>query len=93
MHLIFKYPLEITDVQRIDMPSGADVLSAQVQNGVLCVWAIFDQRFSQMLERRTFYIVGTGNPIPDEYVKGNLFVGTVQRVSFVWHIFVSRNRG
>jgi len=35
----WKYPLEITDEQNLMMPEGAEILTAQMQGGTLCLWA------------------------------------------------------
>lgn len=92
MMTIWKYPLEIMDTQFLELPVGAEILSVQVQNGQLVCWAIFD-KLTARIEQRIVYIFGTGNPIRDNDVKGKLFLGTVQMGLFVWHVFVSRNRG
>lgn len=37
---IWKFPLEIADSQSVVMPSGARILSAQMQGSTLCLWAV-----------------------------------------------------
>lgn len=80
---IFKYELMLTDKQTVLMPRCADVLSAQVQNGVICVWA-FIMYDGEMIEPRPFDIIGTGNPVPEDTGR---FVDTIQMDGYVWHIF------
>jgi hypothetical protein len=83
---IWKFELEIADIQRIDMPEGAKILSIQLQNGRLCLWALV-ARFASP-EIREIEIIGTGNPImPLEDGLKREFIGTVQQGQFVWHIF------
>lgn len=82
---IWKYPLEITDLQHIVMPKDAVVLSAGVQDGTICVWAMVDPKVS-LTESKAFEIHGTGNPsIEDE--EGLRFIGTFVLDLFVWHVF------
>lgn len=92
MMTIWKYTLQDVDTQKVVLPAGSDVISAQEQKGRIHVWAIFDKSQARV-EERTFQIVGTGDLINDDRVKGNLFVGTVQIGRLVQHVFVSRNRG
>ena len=84
MKTIYKFPLSITDEQTVSMPRGSQVLSVQMQNEQLNVWALVNTENLQ--EQRKFRIFGTGNPVD---VDGNWkFVGTVQERMFVWHIFI-----
>ncbi len=79
---IFKYPLEITDKQTIAMPANAELLSVQVQNQQLCLWALVD---TMLPERETeIAIYGTGNPIPDNT---GWHIDTCQLNGLVWHVF------
>ena len=84
MKTIYKYPLSITDVQTIWMPSGAKILSVQEQRDTLCLWAAVDR--DNIEAPRTILIVGTGNPMP---YTCNDFIGTVQTNggALVWHVF------
>jgi len=58
---IWKYQLEVVDVQNILMPKGAEILTIQVQYGEPCLWALVDPK--EEVEKRTIEIFGTGNPI------------------------------
>lgn len=87
--LIRKFPLMIMHSQSVSMPKNARILSAQMQYGVPCIWAILDP--SELMEKRTFLVRGTGNPITDQVGE---FIATVQQVgedwrdpAFAWHIF------
>jgi hypothetical protein len=85
-HRIFKYELEVTDEQQILLPEHARILSVQVQNGRLCLWALVNDG-ALTNRRRTFRVVGTGHPVPDnEYLA---FLGTVQMHggALVFHVF------
>lgn len=85
MKRIFKYPIEITDEQKIDMPQGAQILSAQMQNDKLCLWAAVDDNFTSA--PIVIRVLGTGHPVPD--IEGLRYIGTAQdqRLGLVWHVF------
>lgn len=40
MNTIWKYPLYVQDVQTVEMPDEADILTVQVQGDVPCLWAM-----------------------------------------------------
>lgn len=64
---IWKFPLEVADQQKVKMPTGAKILTAQMQGDTCCLWALVDEtrpRFE--FEIRDIAIYGTGNPMPDE---------------------------
>ncbi|MDQ0376545.1 DUF7352 domain-containing protein [Amycolatopsis thermophila] len=84
MRSIWKFPLDITDRQPVNMPAGSDILDAQFQHGVLCVWAAVERE--NPVEPRTLVIVGTGNPMPDGKLQ---HIATVQHpdLGLVWHVF------
>jgi hypothetical protein len=81
---IWKYPLEITDIQTLMMPEGAEILSAQMQGDVLCLWALVNQDAPK--QRREIEVLGTGNPAPEAKRR---YISTVQMRggTLVWHIF------
>lgn len=70
---IWKYPLELTDEQKISMPSRSTFLCTQMQGDTVTLWAQADPN-SQTISRKIF-IVGTGNPVP---ASADLYIGTVQ---------------
>jgi len=84
---IFKYEIEIKDGQYIDMPAGAQVLSAKEQNGKLCIWCLVDTRCSN--KPKQIMIVGTGHDIHFDIGEYSLnFVDTVlMSNSLVFHVF------
>lgn len=82
MQTIWKFPLEIADEQTVSMPAGAEPLFAGMQGGTPCVWAAVDTEAAK--EPVRFFVIGTGNPMPDDAV---LYIGSVFDRSFVWHIY------
>ena len=86
MKTIWKFPLGVADEQTIEMPQGAKVLAVQVQGEQVCVWVLVDPHADK--ERRTFYIVGTGHDLWDDW--GRLrHLGTFQLRggALVFHVF------
>jgi len=81
---IWKFCLEVTDYQCLDMPRGAHLLSVQTQDGVPQLWAIVDP--SAVKENRFILTVGTGNPMP---AGCGSFLGTYQLYlgKQVYHVF------
>lgn len=88
MKTIWKFQLAITDAQCIDMPEGAEILTAQFQSGALCLWALVDSLNQK--RPRTIEIFGTGNPI-SEFIGTRRFIATAQmpNLPLVWHLFES----
>lgn len=85
---IWKYELPIANEQTVVMPSGARCLSAQLQLGVLCVWAVVEPT-APTVERR-FLMSNTGAPLPDIIAIGQArYLDTVQLESGrrVIHVF------
>jgi hypothetical protein len=87
MKTIYKYPLEITDSQLIEMPMNAEILHAGIDpQGTACVWAALETR--NEYEQVKLLIVGTGNPIPETARK---HLGSFVQPPFVWHVFLGEN--
>ena len=86
MKVIHKYPLAITGFQIVKLPVLSQILSAQMQRGVLCLWVLVDTEDVAVPLNKSLEIevVGTGNPMPD--VRRS-HIGTVQDGAFVWHVF------
>lgn len=84
MKTIYKYPIEITDSQEVEMPINAEAIHAGLDpQGTPCVWATVDNQ--NATEAVTVLVVGTGNPIPQ---RARRHVGSFNQGPFVWHIFV-----
>lgn len=83
MRTIFKYPLRIVDVQKVELPAGAKILTAQDQNGTLTLWV--EVETPRKTATRTIEVIGTGNPI--SVMDNRLYIGTVQMDGLVWHVY------
>lgn len=82
---IWKYALQITKRQSLTLPRGAEVLSAQNQNGVIMLWALVEP--DNVKELRHFLIFGTGS-LAEGF---SIYVSTVQLPNGeVWHVFEAK---
>jgi len=83
---IWKYPLEVTDVQDLLMPEGSEILSVQVQLATACIWAMGDEHNLRVPRRIRIY--GTGHPMQGPFGR---FIGTFQihhaDSHLVFHVF------
>lgn len=89
MKRIFKFPLQVSDLQKISMPKDSSLLTVQVQKGTPCLWALVDT--DKETEERFIRIIGTGHPVPENILR---YIGTFQVLegSFIGHVFeVERN--
>lgn len=82
---IWKYPLAITTEQWVQIPRGAEILSAQLQHGTLCVWTRVDVNAEKV--NRVIWVHGTGHEI--EATKEPKFIDTFQMDggSLIFHVF------
>lgn len=84
MRAIFKYPIQITDYQVIQIPEWSKILHVGLDpNGVPCVWARVIT--TNKLINQEIWIFGTGNPVDDEWKDHQ---GTFIQNNFVWHVYM-----
>ena len=93
MKTIWKFPLEVTDLQKISVPKDSTILTVQAQREVPCLWVLVDaekeseERFIRIVkEERSIRIAGTGHPILEKLSR---YIGTFQlrEGSFIGHVF------
>lgn len=87
MTTIYKYQLDITHEQVIEIPANSKVLSVANQDEVLCIWVeVFKDE--ERKEALTVYVFGTGHNIPSTLNAS--FVGTILMANgrLVWHVFI-----
>lgn len=84
MKAVYKYPLEITDEQVVNMPLNAKILCVQIQRSVPCLWVEVNTEETEFEERK-IYIHGTGH----EYEEEGSYIGTIQLYDgrLVFHVF------
>jgi len=80
-HTIWKYPLELVDVQTISLPKGAEFRLLADQGGTLTLWYEVDPG----AEKADIQIIiaGTGHEIP----VGLMHLGSIMQGAFVWHVY------
>lgn len=83
MKVIYKYPLSDWSAT-IEMPQGAQVLTAQLQGDKTFIWALVDT--DKPKEERTFATIGTGHDA-GKYNGELIYINTIFQSGFVWHIF------
>ncbi len=87
MKTIYKYRIGPAYGFEIEMPRGAKILSAGMQQGHFCIWALVDT--DEEMCKHEFMIYGTGW----DNVEGE-FIGTVfEGDGFVWHVFDLGEKG
>jgi hypothetical protein len=81
---IWKTTLNVTDVQAVEFPEGAKLLTVQMQHERPQLWALVDE--NAPIRARQVAIYGTGNPIPNEPGE---YIATFQMHggSLVFHVF------
>jgi len=87
MKTIYKYKLSMQDSTRLQLPSGAEILTVQTQNEEPCLWALVD--IENEYETRVFRIAGTGHNIETNDVNGLKYISTFQLMkgALIFHVF------
>jgi hypothetical protein len=81
MRTVWKFPLEITDQQVIEVHGIPRVVLVAIQNGTPCIWMEMDTDERKVPMR--LYIVGTGHSVPPFTQHVVSFLDG----RFVWHIY------
>lgn len=78
MKKVYKYELKTADINKIELPQGAQVLTFKCQvhpltmQFIFCIWAVVNTD-TMMVSDRQFVVVGTGHRLPDSELK---YIGT-----------------
>lgn len=64
MRTVWKFPINVTDTFSFPLPAGHRVVHVGLQGGRPHMWVEVDT--DQPDVERSFYVVGTGNPIPED---------------------------
>lgn len=85
---IWKYPLEVTDLQTVEMPHGAKILTVQMQGTTCCLWALVEDEMPRHLNQsRRIAIYGTGNPVPRNLRQDYIATFQMEGGALVFHAF------
>ena len=87
MKTIYKYNVEITDRQEIELPTGAQLLCVQEQNNTINIWALVESDAKSEIIVIEAY--GTGHPYALDTDRERQYIGTVQIYggAQVYHFF------
>lgn len=80
---VWKFPLQVQDVQEIEVPSRSKALTVQMQGGVPCIWYAVQDEYAK--RTKAIRMFGTGHHVPAGLVLN--YIGTVQDGELVWHVF------
>ena len=85
--VIWKFPVAIAPRFSISMPTGAQILSIQVQRDRPQMWVLVNPKVRP--EQRHFRVVGTGHEYPVEFFSSHRYLDTFQEQSgrLVLHVF------
>lgn len=84
MKTIWKFPIQVTDYQKIDMPARAKILCVQIQGGEPYLWAEVDSEEDYVT--RLIHVYGTGHAMPQDTGR---YIGTFQMMQgrLVFHAY------
>lgn len=83
MKVIYKYELDISEVNLIVMPAGAVILTAKILDGEPYIWASVNTE--NLMISRNIMVKGTGHEI---YLgEEGVFIDTIIMDTLVWHVF------
>ena len=87
METIWKYELEVTDTQNIQMPKNAQILSVEMQSGTPVLYALVDTDNNP--EICLIEIFGTGHEIINDLGVRRKYLGTfmMRNDRLVFHVF------
>ncbi len=85
METIYKYTIDPSS-PGIEMPKGAEILTAAFQGESFCIWAKVDAEATT--ETRRFYVFGTGHVMHADLGINYKYIGTgFMRNGLVFHAF------
>ena len=93
MAVILKYPLNIAVQQTIHVPIDALILSVEVKNNKLCMWALCeDAAFRQTKPVEVMMIMTEMPGVPEDILTTHHFMGTklLSNHGSVAHVFLCK---
>ena len=93
MAVILKYPLKIALQQVVHLPVEAQVLSVEVQNDRLCLWALCEDTAPRQTKAVEVVVIMTEMPgVPEDILTTHHFMGTklLNNHGFARHVFVCK---
>ena len=89
MKTIYKYQLETTHRQGIELPEGFEILTVQTQNNIPCLWILHDREYKKT-DFAEIEVFGTGHDVYHiEDKTERKYIGTYQLLNgqFIGHVF------
>jgi len=83
---VWKYSLDVTDRQDIEMPAGAIPLHVGVQRGVVCVWCEVDPTMPKVPTQ--VRIVGTGHAFEKDRQEKHVGTFELDNGSLIFHVYM-----
>ena len=87
MKSIWKYTLDITDDQEVQLPVDVKFLDVQMQHGMPQMWCLVD--VDALTIKRHIRIIGTGHSIENDF--DGIYIATFQvmvgQTKQVYHVF------
>ncbi len=82
---VWKFPLQVADVQQVLMPQGARLLTVQVQDDTPCLWAVVDPASRPVV--RWIHTAGTGHTWPAKSLSEHISTYQLHGGALVFHVF------
>ena len=91
MKIIWKFTLIHTST-KLELPTGAEILTTKEQHGEICIWFKIDSLMIDKKEKRFFEMYNTGQPMCANYKKE--YIGSVSLYGgdIIKHVFESINK-
>jgi hypothetical protein len=83
--VVWKFPLDVADVQDVSIPKGAQLLTVQSQGTNVCLWAFCDPGAEKV--KRYICILGTGHEAPDYGALNYISTFELHGGALVFHAF------
>lgn len=85
---IYKYRI----TERLELPSGARILSAEVQGDAVVIYALVNPYEKEKFDNYNIKVLGTGWHVNSEELEGYTFLNTVLLLnnSLVFHVFYKK---
>lgn len=88
MKTIYKYVLNAQQPDIIELPVGAQILSARSQTGEdICIWALVEFDHFLQVEQRRIWTFGTGHEIPTDLNLKHIDTVLLYKGGLVFHVF------
>jgi hypothetical protein len=85
MKAIWKFNLETTDYQCVEMPLDAEILTVQTQFKEPKLWCLVDTDKPKAF--RKIRIIGTGHPIEENFTGKYIATYQLSGGNYVFHVF------